>query len=371
MQLGVLMESLDYYEVLEVTRSSDKESIKKSYRKLALKFHPDRNPNDKEAEERFKLINEAYEVLSDDKKRAIYDRYGKEGLSGGGGGGFSDIFEGFGSIFENFFGEGFGSAQGAQQLDSIQEIHLSFKEAIFGCKKTVQSTYNVPCEKCNGTGAKDGKLQTCSLCQGRGKTYSKQGFMTFAQTCRACNGVGKQKLENCQECKGRGFDKKQESFEVNIPEGIDSGNKLRLSGRGNADSRGSRGDLFLSISVEDDENFIRDGENVYIEVPVFFTSVLLGESIKIPALRGELELNIPTNARDGQQFVFDNEGVKFLNSSRYGKFVAQIKITYPKKLNLEQKELIAQLHQSFGKESTPHLSALEQTFKKIKSWFEK
>lgn len=364
------MESLDYYEVLEVTRTSDKESIKKSYRKLALKYHPDRNPDDKEAEERFKLINEAYEVLSDDNKRAVYDRYGKEGLSGGGGAqGFSDIFEGFGSIFESFFGGGGMRTKRGENLDSLQELHLSFKEAVFGCTKTIKNTYKISCQKCNGTGAKDGKLQTCSACKGEGKTYIRQGFVTFAQTCSVCGGAGMQKAQDCPECKGKGFESKEESFEVNIPEGVDSGNRIRIQDRGHANSKGKRGDLFLQIYAEDDENFIRDGENVYIQVPVFFTSVLLGESIKIPSLRGEVELKLPTNAKDGAQFVFENQGVKILNTSSYGKFVAQITITYPKKLNTEQKELLQKLHESFGNESAPHLSALEQCFAKIKSWF--
>lgn len=364
------MESLDYYEVLEVTRTSDQESIKKSYRKLALKYHPDRNPDDKDAEERFKLINEAYEVLSDENKRAIYDRYGKEGLRGNGGAqGFSDIFEGFGSIFESFFGGGSTRTQKGEDLHALQEIHLSFKEAVFGCTKTIKNTYKIPCQQCNGTGAKDGKLHTCSACRGEGKTYIRNGFITFAQTCSVCNGEGRQKTTDCPECKGNGYNTKEESFEVHIPEGVDSGNRIRIQGRGHANSKGNRGDLFLQIYAQDDENFIRDGENIYIEVPVFFTSVLLGESIKIPSLRGELELKIPTNAKDGAQFVFQNQGVKILNTSAYGKFIAQITITYPKSLNAEQKELLQKLHESFGNESAPHLSALEQCFAKIKSWF--
>lgn len=368
---------IDYYEVLEVARTSDKESIKKSYRKLALKYHPDRNPDSKEAEERFKLINEAYEVLSDDKKRSIYDKYGKQGLQGGAGGfeSFDDILGGFGSIFENFFGGGgFGSGaqkRNTQNLDSIQELTLSFKEAVFGCNKQFSHTYKVLCESCAGSGAKDGKLQTCATCGGAGKTYVRQGFMTFAQTCSTCKGEGRIKVESCSTCKGKGYKTQEESFEVPIPEGVDNGNKLRIQGRGNADTKGKRGDLFLALRVEEDENFIRDGENIYIQVPVFFTAVLLGQSIFIPSLRGELELKIPTNARDGAQFEFKNEGVKILNSKQYGSFVVEISIVYPKKLTKEQKELVMKLNESFGQESTPHKSALEQCFKKIKSWFDR
>lgn len=362
---------IDYYEVLEVTRTSDKESIKKSYRKLALKYHPDRNPNNKEAEERFKLINEAYEVLSDDDKRSLYDRYGKQGLQGNSSAGFDfdDILGGFGSIFEGFFGQGFSRNKQSNSLDSLQELTLNFKEAVFGCNKKFTHNYKVMCNACNATGAKDGKLSVCTECGGSGKTYIRQGFMTFAQTCAKCGGSGKQKVESCAACKGKGYKLKEESFEVPIPEGVDNGNKLRIQGRGSEGLNGQRGDLFLVLQVQDDENFVRDGENVYIEVPVFFTAILLGQSITIPGLRRELELKIPPNTKDGAQFVFENEGVKILNSKSYGKFVAQITIIYPKKLTNEQKDLLTKLNESFGLESTPHLNTLEQCFKKIKSWF--
>lgn len=374
------METFDYYEILEITRTSDKETIKKAYRKMALKYHPDRNPDDKNAEEQFKRINEAYEVLSDDSKRQIYDKYGKEGLqnsgfSGFSGRDFSDIFGDLGSIFESAFGGSFGfssqKSKGAYNLDEIIGLELSFKEAVFGCKKEIHNSFKVACGDCKGTGAKDGKLETCKDCGGKGQVYMRQGFMTFAQTCPTCKGAGQKSAEKCPKCKGSAFEMSSESFEVNIPEGIDDGNRIRIGGRGNADKNGKRGDLYIAVSVAEDEVFVRDGENIYMEVPVFFTSIVLGTTLKIPSLRGELELKIPPNTRDKEQFVFDNEGVKDVNSAYRGKFVAQIKITYPPKLNSEQKALVEKLQESFGVESEPYKNLFEECFAKIKQWIHK
>lgn len=374
------METFDYYEILEITRTSDKESIKKAYRKMALKYHPDRNPNDKDAEEQFKRINEAYEVLSDDSKRQIYDKYGKEGLqnsgfSGFSGRDFSDIFGDLGSIFESAFGGGFGfssqRSKGAYNLDEIIGLELSFKEAVFGCKKEIHNSFKVACADCKGTGAKNGKLESCKDCGGKGQVYMRQGFMTFAQTCPTCKGAGQKSAEKCPKCKGSAFEMSSESFEVSIPEGIDDGNRIRISGRGNADKNGKRGDLYIAVSVAEDEVFVRDGENIYMEVPVFFTSIVLGTTLKIPSLRGGLELKIPPNTRDKEQFVFDNEGVKDVNSAYRGKFVAQIKITYPPKLNSEQKALVEKLQESFGVESEPYKNLFEECFAKIKQWIHK
>lgn len=374
------METFDYYEILEITRTSDKETIKKAYRKMALKYHPDRNPDDKNAEEQFKRINEAYEVLSDDSKRQIYDKYGKEGLqnsgfSGFSGRDFSDIFGDLGSIFESAFGGSFGfssqKSKWAYNLDEIIGLELSFKEAVFGCKKEIHNSFKVACGDCKGTGAKDGKLETCKDCGGKGQVYMRQGFMTFAQTCPTCKGAGQKSAEKCPKCKGSAFEMSSESFEVSIPEGIDDGNRIRIGGRGNADKNGKRGDLYIAVSVAEDEVFVRDGENIYMEVPVFFTSIVLGTTLKIPSLRGELELKIPPNTRDKEQFVFDNEGVKDVNSAYRGKFVAQIKITYPPKLNSEQKALVEKLQESFGVESEPYKNLFEECFTKIKQWIHK
>lgn len=369
------MEEFDYYEVLEITKSSDKETIKKAYRKLALKYHPDRNAGDKNAEEKFKQINEAYQVLSDDSKRDIYDKYGKSGLENSGFSGFSgkdfgDIFGDLGSIFESVFGSGSGFSKGRREAfesDFAIELNLSFKEAVFGCKKEIKNIYKSYCVECNGSGAKS--KEKCHSCRGEGKVYTRNAFISIAQTCPKCQGSGEIIKDKCHKCGGKKFTQKEEVFSIDIIEGIDTDNRIRASGRGNELPNGKRGDLYIIISVEDDENFIRNGSDIYIEIPVFFTNIILGGSIKVPSLRGELELKIPINAKDKEQFIFKNEGVKSINSTQRGNFIVQIKITYPsEKLTPEQRKLAQELHQSFGLTSEPHKGILENCISKIKDW---
>jgi molecular chaperone DnaJ len=373
------MQEVDYYEVLQVSRDSTGAEIKKAYRKLALKYHPDKNPGDKEAEEKFKLINEAYQVLSDEEKRAIYDRYGKAGLEGQGGGGFSqasmdDIMDIFNSMFGGGFSSGFGGRTRRDPsrkyaLDFEIELQLAFHEAVFGCEKKLDVKYKQPCHACRGTGAKDGKLQTCDYCGGQGQVVMRQGFMTFAQECPKCHGSGKRITETCPECGGKGYHIAEEQVTINIPAGIDTGNRLRVPGHGNEDANGRRGDLYVTFYVEEDEHFVRHGNDVYIEVPVFFTQAILGESITIPALRGELELKLHKGTKDREQFVFEGEGIPDVHTGRKGRLIAQVKLVMPKKLNDEQKELLYKLQESFGIESHPHKSTFESAFEKIKSWF--
>ncbi len=372
---------IDYYEVLEIGRDASGDEIKKAYRKLALKFHPDRNQGDKEAEERFKQINEAYQVLSDPQKRATYDRYGKAGLDSSGFSGFSDmnyddIMGDLGSIFESVFGGGFGGGFGRQSrngrkyaLDQEAEVVLEFNEAVFGCKKEIKFSYKKPCDECNGTGSKDGKSHVCPDCRGKGQVFYRQGFMTYSQTCPTCGGSGSYISQKCKKCGGLGYESGNESVEIEIPEGIDNGNRIRVAGKGNIDEHGSRGDLYILVRVKDDEHFVRHNDDVYIEVPVFFTQVALGESIKIPTLRGETTLELPMGAKDKQQFIFKGEGIKNVHTKELGSLIAQIKIKYPKKLNKEQKELLQKLQESFGIENTPQDSSYEGIFEKIKGWF--
>lgn len=372
------MVELDYYELLEVHKSADQKTIKRAYRKLAMQYHPDRNQGDDEAEEKFKAINEAYEVLSDDEKRSLYDRYGKEGLKQSGYQGFSgaeDIMD----IFEDLFGGfgGFGGGQRGQRrqprdaypLDIELQMEISFKEAVFGTKKEVEYAFKEPCEDCGSTGAKDGDLKQCSQCKGQGQVFMKQGFMTFSQTCPKCHGSGQEAAQKCPSCSGAGYKEEKEKFEVDIPEGIDSNNRLRVAGKGNLSRNGHRGDLYIVFIVQEDEHFVRNGNDIYLEVPVFFTQAALGESITIPSLTGQLTLELPVGAKDKQQFRFSGEGIKDVQSSSKGHLVAQIKIIYPTSLTSEQEELLQKLHESFGYESTPHENVFESAFEKIKSWF--
>ncbi|MEA3227711.1 MAG: molecular chaperone DnaJ [Campylobacterota bacterium] len=378
------MKDLSYYEILEVSKSADKATIKKAYRTKAKKYHPDKNPGDKEAEHKFKLCNEAYQCLSDDQQRSVYDRYGKEGLQGGAGrsrgrssGGFDDL----GSMFEEMFnGGGFGGGgSGRRQnpadrekypLDMNVDMYLSFHEAIFGCEKEIEFTYKKSCKQCSGTGAKDGKLATCKQCDGQGQVYVRQGFMTFSQTCPVCNGAGSAPSSPCGSCRGNGFEEVRETVSVKVPAGIDSDNRLRVSGKGNIGKRGTRGDLYVTFTVKPDKHFIREGKDVYIEIPVFFTQAVAGEKLTIPSLTGELELELDVGTRDKQHFTFRDEGIADVHGRGKGNLIAQVNITYPKKLNDSQKELLHQLQESFGiEESKPSETVLDAAIETMKSWF--
>ena len=368
------MVEIDYYEILEISKNATKSEIKKAYRKLAMKYHPDKNPGNKDAEEKFKAINEAYQVLSDDEKRAIYDKYGKSGLEGhmnsGGFGGFEDL----NTIFEEFFGFSGRSSQRRQKrynynLDLQIQITLEFSEAVFGTKKEINYTYKEACKYCKGTGAKDGKMSRCPDCQGMGQIHIRQGFMTFSQTCPRCKGTGEIILQKCLHCNATGYQQVKATLNVDIPEGVNSGNRMRVSGKGNIAPNGSRGDLYLLIDVKDDNHFIRHDDDIYVEVPIFFTQIALGTNIKVPTLRGEVELNIPPATKDKTQFTFKGEGVKNINGYGYGDFIVQIKIEYPKSLNEEQKELLYKLQESFGIESEPHKGMFDNIVDKVKKWF--
>ncbi len=377
------MTELDYYEVLEVSKDCSGAELKKSYRKLAMKYHPDRNPDDKEAEDKFKVVNEAYQVLSDDEKRAIYDRYGKAGLEGQGGmgGGFGGgNMDDFMDIFNSMFGGsggGFGGGFGRTRRDPGQkyaldfeiELPLAFHEAVFGCEKKIDIRYKTPCGDCEGTGAKDAKLETCDYCNGQGQVLMRQGPMQFAQTCPKCHGQGQSIKEECGSCSGKGYHEEEDTVTVSIPAGVDSGNRLRAQGYGNEAKNGQRGDLYLTFHVEEDENFIRNGNDIYIEVPVFFTQAILGETISIPALDGELELELKQSTKDKEQFVFNGEGVADVHGGRKGRLVAQIRMVLPKKINDEQKELLEKLQESYGVESSPHKSTFDSAFDRVKNWF--
>lgn len=369
--------NIDYYEILEISRDADGAEIKKAYRKLALQFHPDRNQGNKEAEEKFKAINEAYQVLSDEQKRSTYDRYGQAGLDRQGFSHFSDmnyedIMGDLGSIFESVFG---GGANGSSRqnkkynLDLESDVTLAFNEAIFGCKKEMNFAYKKPCETCDGTGSKDKKNATCKECKGKGQVFYRQGFMTFSQTCPTCNGKGTVITNPCSACNGKSFTTVEDKVTIDIPEGIDNNNRIRVAGKGNIDERGSRGDLYILVRVKEDEHFVRHNDDIYIEVPVFFTQVALGETIKIPTIRGETELEIPLGAKDKQQFIFKKEGVKNVHTHQLGSMVAQISVRYPKKVTKEQKELLVKLQEEFGIETKHKDEKYDSVFDKIKSWF--
>jgi len=369
----------EYYGILEVNKGATASEIKKAYRKLALKYHPDRNENDKGAEEKFKQVNEAYQVLGDKEKRGIYDKYGKKGLDSQGFQGYSDMnMDDLGSIFESIFGgafnSGFGGAGGGRQkkrkypLDSAIELELDFKDAVNGCKKDIKYTFKEPCNECDGTGAEDGHIDKCSECQGKGQVFYKQGFMTFSQTCPKCHGEGTSAVRKCKSCVGKGFVEDLNSTTVDIPAGIDNGNRMRVSGKGNVDEYGRSGDLYIEISIKEDDVFVRHDDDIYIEVPILFTQAALGADVIIPTLTGEMTLSLKTGTMDKQQFIFKKEGITNVHTKEKGNLVAQVKITFPKTLNSLQRELLEKLNISFGKQNT-HTDNIGEKIGKIKDWF--
>ncbi|PHS57971.1 MAG: molecular chaperone DnaJ [Sulfurimonas sp.] len=374
------MQDLSYYEILEISKNADKTTIKKAYRTMAKKYHPDKNPGDEEAEHNFKLCNEAYQCLSNESQKSVYDRYGKEGLQGMGGGARSSSsgFDDLGSMFEEMFSGFGGGGRGRRQnptdmekysLDMNVDMYLSFNEAIFGCEKDIEFSYKNTCKPCSGTGAKNGKLSTCKQCKGQGQVFMKQGFMTFSQTCPVCQGTGSAPAQACDSCHGEGYTEERGNVTIKVPKGIDDGNRLRVSGKGNIGKRGSRGDLYVTFSVKADKHFIREGNDVYIEIPVFFTQAVTGDILTIPSIRGELELKLKVGTRDKEQFTFRGEGIDDVHGHGKGDFIAQVNITYPTKLNDEQTELISKLQESFGIESKVHENDLDSTLDKMKNWF--
>jgi len=371
--------TVDYYEILEVSRDATGAEIKKSYRKLAIKYHPDKNPGNQEAEELFKRINEAYDVLGKDEKRQIYDQYGKEGLERQGAGFHANSMDDIMDVFNSMFGGGFGGGFGGQgrrrdpsakyALDFEITLDLPFNEAVFGAEKEITIEYKVSCDTCQGTGAKEGKMEVCGYCEGRGQVVMRQGFMTFAQECPKCQGSGQSAKEECPTCNSEGYTYQEQTITINIPAGIDTGNRLRVAGYGNENRHGQRGDLYVTFNVEEDEHFVRDGNDIYIVVPTFFTQCILGEVVTIPSLHGELELNLKPGTRDKEQFIFKGEGIADVHSGHKGRLVAQIKMILPEKINEIQKELLEKIQESYGVESHPHKSSFESAFERVKGWF--
>jgi molecular chaperone DnaJ len=343
----------DYYEVLGVERGAGGEEIKKAYRKLALKFHPDRNPGDKTAEEKFKEAAEAYEVLRDSQKRNIYDQYGHQGLEGSGFsgfGGFDDIFSSFGDIFEEFFGFGMGrgqSGRGRKGADLRYDLTLSFMEAAFGTETEIDVRKSERCDACKGSGCKPGfQPEGCSQCNGTGQVTRSQGFFTVRTTCPSCRGAGQVITHPCKACKGHGQVQTQKKVSVKIPAGVDNGSRLRLTGEGETGFQGGLpGDLYVFIGVENHEFFKRDDTHIYCEIPISFIQAALGDTITVPTLDGEKPLEIPKGTQPGDFFRFQGEGIPSLRTSRRGDLVVRVNIKTPTSLNKKQEKLLKEFAQ--------------------------
>ena len=340
----------DYFKVLGVSRQATEEEIKKAYRRLALKYHPDKNPGNKEAEEKFKQAAEAYEVLRDPQKRKIYEMYGHEGLRGTGFTGFQgfeDIFSSFGDVFQEFFNFGFGGASRPRSAarpgdDLLYNMTLTFEEAVFGTEKEIDIETFLECEHCHGSGAEPGSREsTCPACQGRGQVVQTQGFFRISTTCARCQGTGRVIVSPCKDCGGQGRRKKNKRVQVKVPAGVDSGMRLRLRGEGESGYRGGfAGDLYVQIHVEPHPAFDRDGDNIYGKVSISFVQAILGDQIEIPSLDGKKSLQIDPGTQPGSVIRFAGEGVPRLRGHGRGDLFVEVEVRIPTSIDSRQEELL-------------------------------
>jgi molecular chaperone DnaJ len=366
------MSKRDYYEVLGVSKSTDEKEIKKAYRRVAMKFHPDRNPDDPDADHKFKEATEAYDVLMDPEKRAAYDRFGHAGVDpsmgggagGFGGGNFSDIF---GDVFGDIFGGGGGRGRGGPQRgsDLRYTLDISLEDAVRGTTVEIRVPSLSTCEKCDGSGAKRGSSPiTCGTCGGAGQVRMQQGFFQVQQTCPSCRGRGKTISDPCNACHGQGRVEKTRTLSVKVPPGVDTGDRIRLSGEGEAGPDGGPpGDLFVQMSVRQHNIFERDGKNLYCEVPITFVDAALGGELEVPTLDGRVKLKIPPETQTGKLFRLRGKGVKPVRGGSVGDLLCRAVVETPVNLNKEQKTLLEQFQKTLGKGG--HAQSPRQT-----SWFE-
>ena len=372
----------DYYEVLGVEKGASAEEIKKAYRKSAMKYHPDRNPGDKDAEEKFKELGEAYEMLSDEEKRSRYDQFGFAGVdpnygggSGFGGGGFGGFggFGDFGDIFGEFFGGG-GSSRRTQNAPRRGEnvgarLELSFEEAAFGCEKEVAAQRIENCTVCSGSGSADGAVETCSQCRGTGQVRTTQSFMGMTMqssaVCPQCSGRGKIIKNPCNTCKGKGKVRRTQRIKVKVPAGVDSGQSVRIRNEGNTGYNGGpSGDLLVEIYIKRHPIFSRDGMDVYCEVPITFTQAALGAQIEVPTLDGKVSFDLPEGTQTGKMFVLTGKGIPNVNNpKRRGDHRFVVVVETPTKLTREQKDLLRQLDESLDGKSSPKRKKFFDTIK--------
>jgi molecular chaperone DnaJ len=365
-----MTEKRDYYEILGVARDVSGLELKKAYRKLAIKYHPDKNPGNKEAEEKFKEASEAYEVLSDENKRQIYDQFGHRGLEGAGHSGpsgFEDIFSSFGDIFEDFFGFGSGGSRRRSQRGSDLRYNMTieFMEAAFGTEKTISIPKLETCDECGGSGCEPGTgPETCAHCHGTGQFIQSQGFFKVKTTCPYCKGRGTHIPNPCRKCRGAGRVEITRKVQVKIPAGVDTGSKLRLSGEGEASPTpgGSAGDLYVVISVKPHKFFQRDNTDVICAIDISFVQAALGDEIIVPTLVGEEKLKIPKGTQYGDVFRLKGEGIASLRTGRRGDQIIKVLIKTPTRLSQKQVELLKQFDKLDSNKISNRLKNLFKNF---------
>lgn len=373
------MSQRDYYEILEVSRDASDRDIKKAYRRMAMKFHPDRNPGDKESEEKFKEVNAAYEILSDAQKKAAYDQYGHAGVDpnmrGGGQG-----FEGnFGDIFGDVFGDIFGGGGGGQRRSSVQRgadlrynLDLTLEEAVRGCEKTIKVPTQVSCETCHGSGAKPGtQPRVCSTCGGAGQIRMQQGFFAVQQTCPACRGEGKVISDPCTDCRGHGRKEKTKTLSVKIPAGVDTGDRIRLTSEGEAGANGGpAGDLYVQANVLKHPIFERDGKHLYCEMPISFVDAALGGELEVPTLDGRVKLKVPEETQTGKLFRLRGKGVTPVRGGAIGDLLVRVVVETPVKLSGRQRELLREFQSETEGKNQTHSPKKHGFFDSVKKFFE-
>jgi molecular chaperone DnaJ len=379
------MSKKDYYDILSVTKKAAPEEIKKAYRSLAMKYHPDRNQGDKTAEAKFKEASEAYQVLSDPKKKSSYDQFGHSAFEGGAGGAGGFDFGGFESgafsdIFDDFFGDFMGSGRGGSRSKKSRSnrgsdlkinLEITLEEAYLGKKQTINLSSNEKCEKCSGGGAEPGsKPKKCSTCNGYGKVRTQQGFFTLQQTCPDCGGDGEMLSNPCKDCRGSGIIKTKKNLSIQIPKGVDDGTQIRLSGKGDAGYRsGADGDLYVVITVQKHKIFQRSEENLYYKLPVSMTDAALGTEIEVPTIDGgKAKVKIPAGAQNGKQLRLREKGMPNLRSEHIGDLYLEINVIVPENLSKDQKKLLEEFK---AIENSSNTSEIKNFFNKAKKFWEK
>ena len=372
------MAKRDYYEVLGVARNAAESELKKAYRRLAMKYHPDRNPGDKEAEERFKEAKEAYEVLTEPRKRAAYDQFGHAGVdtsaagggAGFGGGGFSDIFD---TVFGDIFGGGVrGGPRVYRGADLGYDLELTLEEAVLGATVQIRIPTLTACQACKGTGSKGGApLAACATCGGHGQVRMQQGFFSVQQTCPRCRGTGKMVRDPCGSCNGQGRTRQSKTLSVKVPAGVDNGDRIRLAGEGEAgEMSGPPGDLYVNIHVKPHPIFAREESDLYCEVPISFVTAALGGELDVPALDGRVLLKIPSETQTGKVFRLKGKGVKSVRGHQVGDLLCRVIVETPVNLSREQKELLRQFERSMEASGGRHSPKAHSWLDGVKKFFE-